>query len=125
VQGGLNLLHEGVEMDPPLGLDPGMGEEQVHQHGLPPPDAAPEIKPLLPHRLGPPEPRQEPLALRRLQLLPQFFQPQERRALHGVGAQHALGHAGVVDRLQMLTHDAFLASFPAPSPPGNLRISFA
>jgi hypothetical protein len=34
VQGGLNLLHEGVEMHAPLGLDADMGEEQVHQHGL-------------------------------------------------------------------------------------------
>jgi hypothetical protein len=53
VQGRLHLLHEGVEMHPPLGLDAGMGEEKVHQHGLAPPDAAPEIKPLLARGFGP------------------------------------------------------------------------
>jgi hypothetical protein len=93
---------------------------------LPAPDAAPEIEALFAHRLRPPETRQDALALRHLQLFAQLLQPKQRGALNGVGAQHAFGHAGVVDRLQMLTHEAFLASFARPKrPPGNRRISFA
>jgi hypothetical protein len=123
VQGGLNLLHEGVEMHAALGLDADMGEEQVHQHGLAPPNAAPEIQTLLSRGFRPAEARQQALALRRLQLFAQLLQPEERGALHGIGAQHPLGHAGVIDRLQMLTHGAFLASFPRRLPPGIRHIS--
>jgi hypothetical protein len=47
----VDLLHEGVEMHPALGLHRRAGEEQVHQHGLAPSDPAVEVKAL--GRLGP------------------------------------------------------------------------
>jgi hypothetical protein len=43
LQPRVGLEHEGVEMHPPLGLDPDMLEREVHQHRLAAPDPAPQI----------------------------------------------------------------------------------
>src|SRR5438128_12320722 len=39
----LVVLNEGVEMNPPLRLNPGAGEEGVHQHRLAASDLAPQV----------------------------------------------------------------------------------
>src|SRR3546814_13551757 len=63
----LSFLHELMEVNPPLVVDIDTVEEQVHQHRLAAPDAAPEVN--TPDRLGfaPGDARHEtrPLCLRR------------------------------------------------------------
>ncbi len=44
VDAGVRLLHELVEVDAPLARDLRRPEEQVHQHGLAPPDLADEVE---------------------------------------------------------------------------------
>src|SRR5690242_10268164 len=44
---GVRLQHEVMEVDTALFLYPGRLEEQVHQHGLAAPDAAPDVEPLV------------------------------------------------------------------------------
>ena len=55
VDGGMRLLHEGVEMDPALGRDRRGFVEEVHQHRLAAPDAAVDVEaePLLDLLLAP------------------------------------------------------------------------
>jgi len=107
VQRRLHFLHEGVEMHPAFPRGGGVMKEQVHQHRLATTHSAPEVEALLASgRLRLEQPRQQASGRFRplLQPDPQLLQPQQRRPLRRVGAQQALGHAGVVDRLQVLSH---------------------
>src|SRR5205823_4745652 len=52
MQPGMNVLHEGVEMNAPLGLGPGAREEGVHEHGLAASDLAPQVDTLRHFRMS-------------------------------------------------------------------------
>ena len=116
VQALVHLLHEGVEVDPPLGLDPGGLEEHVHQHRLAGADRADQIEAL--GRLGQAAPEAEallPAGAARARLIVgervvQALQLLRRQLLHGieidlarplaraVGCERSLGHRASGDR---------------------------
>ena len=87
----LRPLHEGVEMPPPFRHRHGFGQK-VHQHGLPPPDTAPQIK--TPHRFGRPPEQPPPDGM--LKLIAHPVESGQNRLLCGVGLKGARGDTGGV-----------------------------
>ena len=92
----MHIEHEGVEMDPPLLVERGRGEEQIHQHRFAAPDRSPQIDPTG-RRVGPlaePQPvaPAAPPVLRPVmpQLIVQLLQPGDDALLRRVGMNRAL-----------------------------------
>ena len=106
MKGGLDLLHEGVEMDPPFRVDRHPGMEKIHQHRLAAPDAAPKVKTAdRVRRLAEKAPK-KPLSAPRpvFQSGPDTVQFGQERTLRRILAQVArMGHP-VVDFGQRLAH---------------------
>jgi hypothetical protein len=105
MQARLHLLHEGMEMDAALGRRVGGGVEKVHQHGLSPPDAAPEVEAFRRLRLAGKAGKESLPAFAR-SLGPEAAGLEERQdgVLRRVRAQVAGGHARLVDLGQVLPH---------------------
>ena len=120
----VDALHEGVEMDAAFLLDLGRFGEEVHQHRLPPPDAAPEVEAFRRlDRLGEKAGEEPDLAGRvRLQPGAEVFEAGEEGVLGRVGAKAAAGHAGLVDLGQGLAHGKGIAG-RGWGPQGPLALS--
>ncbi|EKD61090.1 MAG: hypothetical protein ACD_54C00406G0002, partial [uncultured bacterium] len=102
----VDFLHEGMKMHPAFLGNGQVGKEQVHQHRLAAPDAAPQVKALRRcDRLGEQPGKQADLAVCvRLDPDAQSFQPRQHGMLGGVGAQGACGDLGFVNLGQRHSH---------------------
>ena len=104
----MDVLHEAVEMNPPLAGHLCGLEEQVHQHGLAATDIADEVEAGGHVFLGvapPHQPGQKPEAGLRngfgivvAQPLPQILQPIDRHRLRGIGRQRTVGDHRLIGR---------------------------
>jgi hypothetical protein len=99
---GVNLGHEGVEVDAALAGDRRRLEEQVHQHGLAAPDRSPQIDAAL--ALGLAAKQREARLAGRVQIGLQPRQGVDGGGLGGVGADLALGQALAIGGAERCRH---------------------
>ena len=111
VHASVNILHEGVEMNAPLGLDIHRVKEQIHQHGFATPDPAPQIQTF--RRCGgfAEQPAQQAALFGSVvfQPKPQILQLRQNRVLRGVSPKFALRHARFIDLGHVLPHTHYVA----------------
>ena len=108
----VHFLHEGMEMHPPLRLDRGGLEEEIHQHRLAASDPAVEVEPrdkLLLQPVAPPAEKPGPDPLRRRGVVVREPHRQELQLLHRqplrrVGGERAVRHLAPVERHRAFAH---------------------
>jgi hypothetical protein len=121
----VNLEHEGVEVDPALGLDRQGLVEQVHQHRLAASDAAPEVGTA--HGIGLAENLEQSARRLGFECALQAIEPFDGGSLVAVGFQfagfdefavalHEQGHRRAIRGSRARAKPRFLVSFGRPSP---------